>query len=96
MFAALDGFLLLRLISGANRRCDLDKRGQHFNRTHNVTLSVVAVCVDNPDCSPVGIQGLRPAQAPSGFLRLSATISQYFTAGRFFTDYLERFAVRAC
>jgi hypothetical protein len=76
MFAALDGFLLLRLISGANRRCDLDKRGQHFNRTHNVTLSVVAVCVDNPDCSPVGIQGLRPS--PSSIRLYTSNLQPVF------------------
>ncbi len=29
------------------------KRRQLFIRTHNETLSVVAMCVNNPDCSPV-------------------------------------------
>jgi hypothetical protein len=24
-------------------------------RTHNVTLSVIAMCIGNPDCSPIGI-----------------------------------------
>jgi hypothetical protein len=26
-----------------------------FHHTHNVTLSVIAVCIDNPDCSVTGI-----------------------------------------
>jgi hypothetical protein len=33
------------------------KRSQLFIRTYNETLSVVAVRVSNPDCSPVGIEG---------------------------------------
>jgi hypothetical protein len=28
-----------------------------FNRTHNETLSIVAMCVCNLDCSPVGRAG---------------------------------------
>jgi len=35
----------------------LDKRGQLFIRTHNETLSVVAMRVSNLDRSPVGIDG---------------------------------------
>jgi len=31
------------------------KRSQLFIRPHNETLSIVAMCVSNPDCSPVGI-----------------------------------------
>ena len=31
------------------------KRSQLFIRVHNETLSVVAMCVSNPDRSPVGI-----------------------------------------
>jgi hypothetical protein len=33
----------------------LHKRRQLFIRAHNETLSVVAMCVGNPDRSPVGI-----------------------------------------
>jgi hypothetical protein len=32
-----------------------DKRSQLFIRVNNETLSVVAMCVRNPDCSPAGI-----------------------------------------
>jgi hypothetical protein len=33
------------------------KRRQLFIRTHNETLSIIAVRVSNPDCSPSGIHG---------------------------------------
>ena len=38
-----------------NRPFQFHKRGQQFIRTHNKTLSVVAVRISNPDGSPVGI-----------------------------------------
>ena len=38
-----------------NHRFKLQKRGQLFIRTHNETLSIAAMCVHNPDRSPVGI-----------------------------------------
>jgi hypothetical protein len=41
----------------ANRRFKFEKRGQLFIRTHDETLSIVAMCVSNPDRSPVGING---------------------------------------
>jgi len=32
------------------------KKGrQHFIRTHNETLSVIARCIDNPDRSPIRV-----------------------------------------
>jgi len=34
---------------------ELEKRCQLFIRTHDETLSVVAMCIGNPDRSPVGI-----------------------------------------
>jgi hypothetical protein len=37
---------------GANRRFKFEKCGQLFIRPHNETLSVVAMCVSNEDCSP--------------------------------------------
>jgi len=36
---------------------EFQKRSQLFIRTHNETLSVVAMRVSNPDCSPVRIKG---------------------------------------
>ena len=41
--------------ASANRRFKFHKRSQLFIRTHNETLSVVAMRVCNPDRSPVGI-----------------------------------------
>jgi hypothetical protein len=41
--------------ASANRRFQFRKRRQLFIRMHNETLSVVAMCVCNPDRSPVGI-----------------------------------------
>jgi hypothetical protein len=50
--------LVLQLIErGSNRRFQFQKRGQCFIRAHNETPSVVAMCVNNPDCSPFGING---------------------------------------
>jgi len=40
---------------GSNCRFEFDERSQLFIRTHNEALSVVAMCVSNPDRSPVGI-----------------------------------------
>ena len=39
--------------AGSNRRFKFQKRGQLFIREYNETLSVVAMGVSNPDCSPV-------------------------------------------
>ena len=50
-----------------------------FLRVHNETLSVVAMCVNNPDRSPFGIHGLDPAPTPTGFLEIVAMISKYVT-----------------
>jgi hypothetical protein len=38
-----------------NRRFKFNKRGQLLIRSHNETLSVAAMCVSNPDCSPTRI-----------------------------------------
>jgi hypothetical protein len=46
------------------RRFKFNKRGQLFIGVHNETLSVVTVRVNNPDRSPVGIDGWDPAQTP--------------------------------
>src|SRR6266496_4983842 len=47
-----------RLTAGrSNRRFKFNKSGQLFIRVHNVRLSVVAMCVSNPDCLPAGMHG---------------------------------------
>jgi hypothetical protein len=38
-----------------NHRFKFHKRGQLLIRTHNVTLSVATMCVNNPDRSPFAI-----------------------------------------
>jgi len=40
-----------------NRPFQFKKRGQLFIRTHNETLPIVAVRIDNPDRSPLAING---------------------------------------
>jgi hypothetical protein len=47
-----------------------DKRRQLFIRTHNVTLSVIAVRVNNPDRLTVGINGCDTAPTPTGFAEI--------------------------
>jgi hypothetical protein len=41
----------------ANHRFQFNKSSQLFIRSHNATLSVVAVCISYPDRSPVAIHG---------------------------------------
>src|SRR5260370_26931710 len=62
-----------------DRRFKLHKRGQLLIRMHNETLSIVAVCVSNPDCSPIGSIAETQPQLQPALLRLSARTSQYFT-----------------
>jgi hypothetical protein len=47
-----------------------DKRRQLSIRVHNETLSVVAMCVCNPDRSPAGIHGCDAAPTPTGFAEI--------------------------
>jgi hypothetical protein len=57
-------------LSGSNRRFKFDKRGRLFFRSHNQTLSVAALCVHNPDRSPVRIYRCDAAPTPSGFAQI--------------------------
>jgi hypothetical protein len=50
-----------------------------FIRTHNETLSVIAVGVCNEDRSPVGNQSLRRSPTPTSFAEIVGDDSQYFT-----------------
>jgi hypothetical protein len=45
--------ILRRAWGNARRRFQFQKRSQLFIRAHNETLSVVAMCVDNPDRAAV-------------------------------------------
>jgi hypothetical protein len=49
------GAVHLRDLAAPNRRFELHKRRQPFIRSRNETLPVVAMCISNPDRSPVGI-----------------------------------------
>jgi len=46
--------MIARQASGLNRRFEFDKSSQLFIGTHNDRLTV-AMRVNNPDCSPLGI-----------------------------------------
>jgi hypothetical protein len=40
-----------------NRPFQFQKRSQLFIGVHNEPLSIVAMCINNPDCVPLGING---------------------------------------
>src|SRR5436190_23854352 len=50
-----------------DRRFQLHKCSQPLIRSHNETLSVVAICVSNPDPSPVVINRCDTTPTPTGF-----------------------------
>src|SRR6266481_6261667 len=53
-----------------NRRFQFQKSGQLFLRVHNEALSVAAVRVSNPGCSPSRIYGRDTALTPPGFAEI--------------------------
>jgi hypothetical protein len=57
---------------------EFHKRPQLFISAHDETLSIVAMCVNNPNCSPDGIDRGDATQLQPDALSLSAMISQYF------------------
>jgi hypothetical protein len=56
-----------RFLMRLNRRFQFEKSRQLFIRSHNETLSVVAVRVCNPDRSPLRINRRDAAPTPTGF-----------------------------
>jgi len=42
-----------------NCRFEFEKRGQFFICSHNETLPIIAVCISNPDSSPLRMNGLK-------------------------------------
>jgi len=52
------------------RPLQFEKCSQSFIRAHDVTRSVAAMRVNNPDCSPMKIQGSEPAQAVPSFAEI--------------------------
>jgi len=64
LVTATNGFKIKR--HGQHLTFKFNKRRQQFTRSHDETLSVVAVRVNNPDRSPVGINRSDTAQTPPG------------------------------
>jgi len=57
-----------------NRPFQFQKRSPLFIGVHNEPLSIVAVCVNNPDQSPVPIHRRKTAPTPTGFAEISAVL----------------------
>jgi len=47
----------MKSTASTGHQLEFQKRRQLFVCAHNVTLTIVAVCVGNPDCSALGING---------------------------------------
>ena len=60
---------------GTHRRWEFCKRSQLFICPHNEPLPVIAMCVNNPECSPAGIYRCNTAPTPTGFAEI---VSGYF------------------
>jgi hypothetical protein len=80
------GRIVKTISATANRRFKFQKRSQLFIGVHNETLSVIAMCVCNPDCSPVGIHCCHAAPAPIDFAEIVSDFASVLTAsyGTFF------------
>jgi hypothetical protein len=72
MMVGLAWWVYETLVVSPNRRFESRKRSQLLIRTHNETLSVVAMCVSDEDCSPVGIYCCNAAPTPAGFAEIQA------------------------
>jgi hypothetical protein len=64
------------------RSLQFHERSQHFIGVHNEPPSVVAVCVSNPDCPPLTINGRNTAPTPSGFAQIVGDDFPIFQASR--------------
>ena len=64
------------VLSAVNRRFEFQKRSQLFIRTHNKTLSVGAVRVNNEDRSPVAIHDC------NAFLKLQSALLRFSALNR--------------
>jgi hypothetical protein len=63
-------YLSISSFERLNHQFEFRKRRQLFICAHNVTLSVSAMGVCNPDRSPVGINGGDAASTPTGFAEI--------------------------
>jgi hypothetical protein len=68
-------FHVARLLPSPDRRFKLHKRSQLFLGTLNETFSVIAVCIYNPDCSPVRVHSCDAVPTPSGFAEIVCGLS---------------------
>jgi hypothetical protein len=59
-----------------NLRFKFEESRQFFISSPNETLSVAAMCVNNPDCLPLRINGWDTAPTPTGFAEI---VSDDFT-----------------
>ena len=57
--------LSMQKAAASNRRFKFQKRSQFFIRTHDVTLTVAAMCISDPDRSPVAIIAETQRQIPN-------------------------------
>ena len=57
-------------LAAADRRFEFHKSGEPFIRTHSKTLSVVAMSVNNPDCSSFAIYRRDTTPTPSCFTEI--------------------------
>src|SRR5262249_14021492 len=71
------------------RRLQFHKRSQLFIRTQNETLSVVSMCVSNPDCPSMKIERRYPAHAESGFLEIVSDFTGGDSRLLFLAEFLE-------
>jgi len=62
--------------SPPDRWFEFHRRSQLFLRAHNVTLSVAAMCVCNPDRSPSGINRWDTAPTPTGFAEIVSALGE--------------------
>jgi hypothetical protein len=54
----------------ASRRFQFQKRRQLLIGVHNEALSVIAVRIRNPDCSPAEVYSCNAAPTPTGFAEI--------------------------
>src|SRR5881227_1546242 len=63
--------------SAADSRFQFDESSQLFLRARNETPSVAAMCIHDPDCSPVGINDRHTAPLQPTLLRSSGAFIDY-------------------
>jgi hypothetical protein len=67
-----------------NGSLQFQKRRELFIRTRNEPLSIVTMCVNNPDRPPLPIHRCGTTPTPSGFAETVSDVFQYFTGSAYF------------